>query len=120
MPTLWAEIKLNPSGTGYAIMSAMMQKGLLNWVKLMPFGAGEATATGLQVRRAVNVAENATSQQVDRMNRPLLSQTVQTSVRPSAIETIQDEPDSSTLRDITQSASPELRSKLQEAVMIGP
>ena len=120
MPTLWAEIKLNPSGTGYAIMSAMMQKGLLSWVKVIPFGAGEATATGLQVRRAVNIAENATSQQVARMNRPLLSQTVQTSVRPSAIETIQDEPDSSTLRDITESASPALKSKLQEAVMIGP
>lgn len=120
MPTLWAEIKLNPSGTGYAIMSAMMQKGLLNAIKMLPFGAGEATATGLQVRRAVNIAENATSQQVARMNRPLLSQTVQTSVRPSAIETIQDEPESSTLTDITQSASPALRSKLQEAVMIGP
>jgi len=120
MPTLWAEIKLNPSGTGYAIMSAMMQKGLLNAIKMLPFGAGEATATGLQVRRAVNIAENATSQQVARMNRPLLSQTVQTSVRPSAIETIQDEPESSTLRDITQSASPALRSKLQEAVMVGP
>jgi hypothetical protein len=101
-------------------MSAMMQKGLLNAIKMLPFGAGEATATGLQVKRSVNIAENATSQQVDRMNRPLLSQTVQTSVRPSAIETIQDEPESSTLRDITQSASPALRSKLQEAVMIGP
>jgi hypothetical protein len=120
MPTLWAEIKLNPSNTGYTIMSAMGQRGLLNYLKMLPFGAGEATATGLQVRRAVNVAENATSQQVDRMNRPLFSQTVQTSVRPSAIETIQDEPDSSTLRDITESASPALKSKLQEAVMIGP
>jgi hypothetical protein len=117
MPTLWAEIKLNPSGTGYAIMSAMMQKGLLSWAKLIPFGAGEATVTGMQVKKAVNIAENATSQQVDRMNRPLFSQVVQSSVRPPAIETIQEDYDSPTLNQITTSASPSLRSKLQQAVI---
>ena len=120
MPTLWAEIKLNPSGTGYAIMSAMMQKGLLSWAKMIPFGAGEATVTGMQVKKAVNIAENATSQQVDRMNKPLFSQVVQSSIRPPAIETIQEDYDSPALNQITTSASPALRSKLQEAVMIGP
>jgi hypothetical protein len=117
MPTLWAEIKLNPSGTGYTVMSAMAQKGILNYIKMIPFGAGEALATGAQVQRATNVARNATSQQVDRMNKPLFSQVVQSSVRPPAIETIQEDYDSPTLNQITTSASPSLRSKLQQAVI---
>ena len=117
MPTLWAEIKLNPSGTGYTVMSAMAQKGILNYIKMIPFGAGEAFATGAQVQRAANVARNATSQQVDRMNKPLFSQVVQSFVRPPAIETIQEDYDSPTLNQITTSASPSLRSKLQQAVI---
>ena len=84
---------------------------------MIPFGAGEAFATGAQVQRAANVARNATSQQVDRMNRPLFSQVVQSSVRPPAIETIQEDYDSPTLNQITTSASPSLRSKLQQAVI---
>jgi len=115
LPTLWSEIKLNPSGSGYTVLSGLAQKNLLNYARFIPVVGTEATETA-QKMRAVSQARRATSQQVDRMNRPLFSATIQATARPPVVEAMEGETEvPASIREISSSVSPEVRQKLIEA-----
>ena len=112
MPTLWADIKLNPSNSGYTILSGMARNGLLNYARLVPI-VGTEFVEGVQRIGSTAQAINATRQYLNRVNKPLFSATVQSSIRPVAVEA-DDEVESSTLQSIIQNAPASLKEKLLE------
>ena len=112
MPTLWADIKLNPSNSGYTILSGMARNGLLNYARLVPI-VGTEFVEGVQRIGSTAQAINATRQYLNRVNKPLFSATVQSSIRPVAVEA-DNEVESSTLQSIIQNAPASLKEKLLE------
>ena len=110
MPTLWAEIKLNPSGSGYTVLSGLAQSNLVNYFRLIPIIGTEMVQAGQRIG-ATKQALNATRQYLNRVNRPLFSATVQATVRPTAVEA--DDPDViNFLRDIPS----QTREKIMQTV----
>ena len=87
MPTLWAEIKLNPSNTGYTLLSAMTRSGLMNFAKSIPI-VGSDIVKGVEGAQQRSQASNIIRQYVSRTNSPLFSQSIQASVRPEIVETM--------------------------------
>jgi hypothetical protein len=69
MPTLWAEIKLNPSGTAYSILSAGARAGILNYIKVLPI-LREGMET-VQTMSNINKAKDMVRQYVTRADKPL-------------------------------------------------
>jgi hypothetical protein len=69
MPTLWAEIKLNPSGTSYTLLSSMARTGLLNYLKVLPF-VREGVET-VQTISNINKAKDMVKQYITRADKPL-------------------------------------------------
>jgi hypothetical protein len=119
LPTLWSEIKLNPSGSGYTILSGLANKGLLNYARLVPI-LGSETVPAIEKMRSVSIARDAVRQQVNRMNRPLLSGAIQATVRPETVETMSRPYESRTLKDIVNDAPPSLLRKLEESATLIP
>ena len=82
MPTLWAEIKLNPSGSGYTIMSGLARNGLLNFPMM---GAGSVMAPtiikSIDETAGTKTAINAVKQTLNRFQAPLISGAVASGVR---------------------------------------
>jgi hypothetical protein len=117
LPTLWAEIKLNPSGTGYTMLSALENKGLLNFGKMIPL-IGEGVVSGIQSSRATGSAREMISQYIERSYQPLFSQSIQATTRPEIVETMsQDDLDSSpSVLGILDSIDASTRNKIQQAV----
>jgi len=116
MPTLWAEIKLNPSNSGYTILSGMARSGLLNYARIIPFVGKEAVET-IESIGAANEARAAVSQYLNRANQPLFSNVIQSQVRPTIVEGEPDGPattsaSSPALKSIVDDASPDLLQKL--------
>ena len=87
MPTLWAEIKLNPSGSGYTIMSGLARNGLLNFPML---GAGRVVAPtvikAIDETASTKTAVDAVRQTLDRFQAPLISSAVASGIRTEVRE----------------------------------
>ena len=105
MPTLWAEIKDNPSGTSYKILSSLSRQGLLNFPGIPIAGqlvrsAAPTVLKGLEEAAQATQAIDAVKQTLDRFQAPLLSNSAQSSIRPQlreesdADEGLRDLPDS--------------------------
>ena len=74
MPTLWAEIKLNPSNSGYTIISAMARAGILNYGKVVPMaGVGLTNPQLYQGIKDVSEAKSMVGGYVNRKGKPLFS-----------------------------------------------
>ena len=84
MPTLWSEIKLNPSGTGYTILGALARKGLL-YTKVLPMGFADI-GKGIEDISQTSSAKNAIRQWLLRRNQPLLSNITSSFIRPTIEE----------------------------------
>ena len=69
MPTLWAEIKLNPSGSAYTILSAGARAGILNYIKILPI-LREGMET-MQTLSTINEARDMVKQYITRADKPL-------------------------------------------------
>jgi len=110
MPTLWAEIKLNPSGSGYTILSGLARSGLLEYTKLIPIIGRDIADVAAGVR-ARSDALNATRQYLDRGNRPLLSSAISGTIRPPVVS---EEPAETT--GLAEDLSPSARQKIIEAM----
>lgn len=115
MPTLWAEIKLNPSGTGYILASALTRNRIFSSLKMVPI-AGEPVVSGLEDLVSRGRALDMTRQFIERASAPLFSSTIQALLRPEVVETIGGEDASSpALQNIIEGLSDEERQKLLEA-----
>jgi hypothetical protein len=117
MPTLWAEIKLNPPGTAYLVLSGMARSGLLNYARLIPF-VGKDAVEAVEGIGAVNQAKAMVSQYLNRTNQPLFSNVMQSQVRPTIVEGEPEGPatisgDSPALKSIVKDAPSELLNKLR-------
>ena len=112
MPTLWAEIKLNPSGSGYTILSGMARAGILQYGKFIPFvreaiEAGEGMAAAGQARDAVR-------QYTARTQQPLLTSTVAASLRPElTTEDMEETPPA--VKNVVEGLSPTAREQILQA-----
>jgi hypothetical protein len=111
MPTLWAEIKLNPSNTGYTLLSAMTRSGLMNFARGIPIVGGDIVqaAEGMGQRRQ---AMDVVRQYVARTNQPLLSSAIQAPVRPVATEEVSQSQSSPALQSLLQSLPASERDKI--------
>lgn len=115
MPTLWAEIKLNPSGSGYTVLSGLAQQGLLNYARVIPIVGREAVES-VQDIRAAGSARAATRQYLNRVNRPLFSDVIQSSIRPEVVtEEVTEEQISPSIKSIVDNAPASVIEKLNEA-----
>ena len=114
MPTLWAEIKDNPSGTSYKILSSLARQNMLNFPVMGGTGmavraAAPTVLKGLEEGAQATVAIDAVKQTLDRFQAPLFSGSAQAAIRPE----VREESDSETLlRDLPESD----RTKLEEAI----
>ena len=71
LPTVWAEIKGNPSGTSYALISAANRRGLLSRVPV--YGSG--LAEGITETRQLAEGIEATRQTLRSLQTPVFSET---------------------------------------------
>jgi len=105
MPTLWAEIKDNPSGTSYKILSSLARQNLLSFPALGGTGiavraAAPTVLKGVEEASQATVAIDAVKQTLDRFQAPLLSGSAQAAIRPEfreesdADQALRDLPDS--------------------------
>ena len=82
LPTLWAEINLNPSGSGYSLMSAALRTGLPFFSFTPGIRAlGNVAADVSESGAAQDFAKDALSQTVRRMQTPMLSAGAQGAIR---------------------------------------
>lgn len=79
MPTLWAEINNNPSGSAWTIMGALARRGLFSLPGLETLGMGRKTALAMEER---SLAKDATRQTYLSGNRPLFSASTQAALKP--------------------------------------
>ena len=102
LPTMWAEVKLNPSGTGYTMLGALQRRGLLNY-PLVGKMLEEAQARS----RDLSDASNAVRSYVERAKAPLLSGSIQAAIRPNLMdqaEGVSDEKEREELLDLIEKA----------------
>ena len=101
LPTLWAETKANPSGSGYTLLSAAQRANML-----VPSVMGRAAiAKGLDVAEGVARREdamNAVTQTLQRMQMPMLSNVAQGAIRTAISPETEAEEEPSTGRDRIQ------------------
>ena len=114
MPTLWADIKINPSGSSYLLLSAMTRGKLMSSLQFVPV-VGEQVVGGIESMATRNQAYNMIKQYVDRTGAPLFSATVQGALRPTVVDTIAGESSSPALKSIIEGLNQEEREKLLEA-----
>jgi hypothetical protein len=108
LPTILAEIKLNPSGTAYVGMAALTKFGLLS--RSAPI-IGE-TAKKAQQLPYVAKAYDSTRDVVLRNQRPLVVRSSAAAVR----QTFEEEPESVQIENILEAIDPETAKKIIEAV----
>ena len=116
MPTLWAEIKLNPSGSGYTIMSGLTRNGLLFFPMM---GAGSVMAPtiikSIDETASAKKAVNAVRQTLNRFQSPLISDAVASGVRT---ETREDAPAENTgIRQMPQDKVDNLQTSINNFQM---
>ena len=104
MPTLWAEIKMNPSGTTYTAAGALIRNGLLQSAtdfmsRATPIAsavvrAGVDSVAGKTKEKIetqnIKTALNATRQFLRESNIPLLTETVKSAIRANLDEGADD------------------------------
>tara|TARA_R100000353_G_scaffold2386_2_gene3512 strand:- start:204 stop:2570 length:2367 start_codon:yes stop_codon:yes gene_type:complete len=79
VPSLDAELRQNPSGSAYTMISALQQSGILSFTRAVPFlrdikiGAGEMAD--------ISAAENSVKQYIKRKQMPLFSVSTQSIIR---------------------------------------
>ena len=113
LPTMWAEIKLNPSGSAYTGVNAMVRSGLMNAINKLPF-VGRELALGLEEGANRSAALEATRSYLRRANAPLLSGTFQSATRPEIVETMTSD-ESPSAQSILKSLPPEIAEKVRQA-----
>jgi len=83
LPTIWAETKLNTSGTAYSLMSAASRAGMLNAPSIPLRMISQKVLSGSENLRNASDAANAVSQTIFRMNTPMFSDATQSVIRAS-------------------------------------
>ena len=132
MPTLWAEIRNNPSGSGYVVPLALAKSGLLGKIlDFVPFGKTVAGPAIDQIgsMQSLNIARDITEQFIVNKTKPLFNfpipklgvkvlegdkQGLATSSKEALID--QPELDTSSIKNIANNLNPSVKKKILEAV----
>ena len=115
LPTMWADIKLNPPGTAYLMLAALGKSKILSFAKMVPFvgqGISEG-AEGLGRAAQASQAKDAVRQYVVRSNMPLFSAPISAAARPPAIS---EDVDASAVLPLASGMSDAAKQKVIEAV----
>ena len=135
LPTLWAEIKNNPSGTAYTIPIALHKTGLLSTIlkKTPIIGEGGALSIApavesIQSASSKNIVEDMIAQYTIRKTKPLFNFPIpklgvkvlegdKQGITTGAKESLIDEPelDTSGILDISNTTNPIVAKKIIEA-----
>ena len=111
LPTLWADIKLNPSGSGYTILAGLAKSNLLNYAKMVPI-VGQGIAEGAGAIAQTSSAKDAVRQYVSRSSSPLLTAPLIASARPAVIS---EDVDASAVLPLASSMSDAAKAKVIDA-----
>ena len=127
-PTIWAEIKLNPSGTAYSMMSALGTMGMfINPAKAFPIlkVAASKIEDAASKTMAKSSAEDAVSQYMLYDNqKPLFGQAISAMFRPTAATILGEdesgmpnvEPMDITINNLIDSIKPKTAEKIIQSV----
>ena len=111
LPTLWAEINLNPSNSGNLLMFGMVKKGLLSYAGKFPLGGmiDPGSYKGIGESRS---AYDAVKGYLERKKAPLFTTTTQAPIRAEGDEV----PENKVIKDLGLTNIPaELRNKIFSA-----
>lgn len=86
LPTLWAEIKMNPSGSGYTILSALARQQMLSFPSPLIRAGASRFLAGLDEAKMTTEAMDAVRQTLNRFQAPLISGASQALIRPQLRE----------------------------------
>jgi len=86
LPTLWAEIKMNPSGSGYTILSALARQQMLSFPNPLIRAGASRFLGGLDEAKMTTEAIDAVRQTLNRFQAPLISGASQALIRPQLRE----------------------------------
>ena len=111
LPTLWADIKLNPSGSGYTILAGLAKSNLLEYVKGFPF-VGKDFAEAASLIQEKSSARDAIRQYVARSSAPLFTAPLIASARPAVIS---EDVDASAVLPLASSMSDAAKAKVIDA-----
>lgn len=114
LPTMWAEIKLNPSGTAYLMLGKFAESNLLKWARGIPL-IGEGVSAGLGGMKGAterSQASDAVRQYIARTSRPLFSAPISAAARPPAIS---DDADASVVLPLANTMSEAAKKRIIEA-----
>ena len=117
LPTMWAEIKLNPAGTGYLILAARARNQLLNYINMVPM-VGKEFVESYETMKAIAPALEAVRQYKSRTSMPLYFDNitpgglVSAAARPPAIS---DDADASVVLPLANTMSEAVKKRIIEA-----
>ena len=117
LPTMWAEIKLNPAGTGYLILAARARNQLLNYINMVPM-VGKEFVESYETMEAIAPALEAVRQYKSRTSMPLYFDNitpgglVSAAARPPAIS---DDADASVVLPLANTMSEAVKKRIIEA-----
>ena len=82
LPTLWAEVKANPSGTGYTMLGSFWRDGLMSFPSLGVRTVGDKIIGYADKDMRNTQAKDAIRKTIARFQTPLLSGSAQAAIRP--------------------------------------
>ena len=82
LPTLWAEVKLNPSGSGYTMIAALARQQLLSFPNPLVRAGASTFLKSLDEAKTADFAIDAVRQTLRRFQSPLITQPVTAIIRP--------------------------------------
>ena len=81
LPTLWAELKMNPPNTANTLLFALMNKGLLNYAGKIPFVGEMVSPQTFKELGTKSRASDAVRGYLQRKKAPLFSTSIQATIR---------------------------------------
>ena len=119
LPTLWAEIKLNPSGTAYTMLGALHRLGIMQAAlmvgKMAPFVG--PTVAKAQEMHGFFKAKDMIAQYLQKSRTPLITIPSSALMRTLSEEAISGKSETSPkIRNIINDLSPQAKEKLMQAV----
>ena len=103
LPTLWAEIKMNPSNSGNVMMFSLMSKGVLNYAGKFPLVGKLIDPATFKEMGSRNKARDAIAGYMERKKAPLFSSISQAPVRTDD-ETLENDEIPAFLKNLPMSA----------------
>jgi|TARA_R110001606_G_scaffold33079_2_gene99282 hypothetical protein len=115
LPTLWAEIKLNPSGTSYTMLGSLARQQLLSFPNPLVRASATKILGGIDEAARANTAIDAVRQTINRFQAPLFSDISQSIMRPQFRQ--EASPTEAGVEPVSESEIQNLQTQMQDFEM---